>query len=93
MAWKRVIRNGDGVKTELNRTLVFLLYDADGVCDTSVLHTLRGFRPFVENILVVVNGSLQASSLEAVRAIADDVLERDNVGFAGFPNLLYFYGV
>jgi hypothetical protein len=94
VAWKRVIRNGVGVKTELNRTLVFLLYDADGVCDTSVLHTLRGFRPFVENILVVVNGSLQASSLEAVRAIADDVLERDNVGFdvGAYRDALEFLG-
>lgn len=64
-----------------SRALVFLLYDADGICDESTLHTLRGFRPHVDLLLVVSNGALEPQSRAAVSAIADVVLERDNVGF------------
>ncbi len=67
--------------SEHSRALVFLLYDPDGICDNSVLDTLMGFRPFVDTILVVVNGLLKPDSLEAVQNIADRVLERPNMGY------------
>lgn len=63
------------------RALAFLLYDPEGLCDQSTLRTLEGFRPFIEHLLVVSNGALQRESRDAVAAIADDVIERDNVGF------------
>ena len=63
------------------RALVFLLYDPEGICDPSVIHTLKGFRPFVEEILVVSNGYLQPESRSAVAKVADQVLERPNTGY------------
>ncbi len=63
------------------RVLTFLLYDPQGVCDESTLYTLRGFRPFVDHLLVVSNGELQADSRTKVAEIADELLERDNKGY------------
>ena len=66
---------------EKSRALAFLLYDPDGICDESTLHTLRGFRPFVDHMFVVSNGPLQEESRQRVAEIADEVLERDNIGY------------
>ena len=80
--------------SDFRRALVFLLYDADGLCDESVLDTLKGFRPYVESILVVVNGSLRPGALKAVTAVADRVLERPNVGYdvGAYRDALELYG-
>lgn len=65
----------------MRRFLIFLLYDPDGFVDDAVLHTLRGFRPHVEFIYVVVNGYLQEASRAQLQEVVDEVHERDNVGF------------
>jgi rhamnosyltransferase len=69
------------VDTNLNRVLVFLLYDPDGIADQSVVQTLRGFRPLVKRIIVVVNGDLTDASRVDLLAVADDVVQRENRGF------------
>lgn len=65
----------------MRRYLIFLLYDPEGYVDDAVLHTLRGFRPQVERILVVSNGYLQEESARRLEGVADEVLERENIGF------------
>jgi rhamnosyltransferase len=60
---------------------VFLLYDADGICDESVLRVVRALRPHAARFVVVANGGLIASGLSLLEAIADDVIERPNTGF------------
>lgn len=65
----------------MRRHLVFLHYDPEGHVDTAVLHTLRGFRPHVEKIFVVVNGFLDDESRGRLDSVADEVMERENVGF------------
>ena len=65
----------------MRRFLVFLHYDPDGYVDEAVLHTLRGLRPHVARILVVVNGHLQAESRARLSAEVDEVFERENVGY------------
>lgn len=65
----------------MRRFLVFLLYDPDGFVDSAVLHTLRGLQPHVEQIFVVVNGYLQDESRERLGEVADEIFERDNIGF------------
>lgn len=65
----------------MRRFVFFLFYDPDGYVDSAVLHTLNGLRPHAEHIMVVSNGFLQAESRERLAAAADEVFERENVGF------------
>lgn len=65
----------------MRRHLVFLHYDPEGYVDNAVLHTLRGFRPHVEKIFVVVNGFLDEQSRQRLDGVADEVMERENIGF------------
>lgn len=65
----------------MRRFLVFLLYDPDGFVDNAVLHTLAGLRDHVEHIFVVVNGFLQEESRDRLTPFADEIFERENVGF------------
>lgn len=69
------------LRSDPRRALVFLLYDPDGLCDESTLHTIEGFRQSVELLFVVSNGALDADSRSRLTEIADVVLERENIGY------------
>ena len=65
----------------MERLCIYFLYDVSGVVDRYVVNVLRGMRPHVANLLVVSNGKLQADGIQALQAVADDVIVRENTGF------------
>lgn len=62
------------------RAAIYLFHDPQGRVDSYVLTALASLRPFVQQILLVSNGPLQPSSRQALAAVTDDVLERENTG-------------
>lgn len=63
------------------RIIVYLLYDARGLVDDYVPYKLERLRPFADRILVVVNGALTDAGRATLEGVADDVLQRENVGY------------
>jgi lipopolysaccharide biosynthesis protein len=63
------------------RIAFYLFFDESGCVDEYVTVALRAFRRHVDRLVVVSNGRPDAAGLDALRAAADDVLIRDNVGY------------
>ena len=63
------------------RIAIYLFFDEAGVVDPYVTVALRAFREHVDRLVVVSNGRPDSAGLRELRAVADDVLVRDNVGF------------
>lgn len=62
------------------RLLIFFLYDPEGLCDASTLHTLKELRPNFNRVVAVSNGMLDGNSHGQVSELVDELLERDNEG-------------
>lgn len=65
----------------MRRVAFYLFFDPHGQVDGYVLHTLRHLRAHAEHIFVVSNAGLDDAGRDALRGVADQVWERDNVGF------------
>lgn len=65
----------------MRRVLFFLYYDPKGMVDTSVLHTLQGFRPHAEEIVVISNGDLTTAAATALGNASDQLIVRENTGY------------
>lgn len=65
----------------MRRALIFLYFDPQGEVDDSTLHTIEGFRPLMDRILVVSNGELSSGAAARFNSVADDLLVRENTGF------------
>jgi lipopolysaccharide biosynthesis protein len=65
----------------MRRVIFYLLYDPRGQVDDYVIHKLEALRPHAEHIFVVSNSVLQPAGAERLRAVADTVWQRENVGF------------
>jgi len=63
------------------RIAIYLFYDEAGTVDPYVTAALHAFREHVDRLVVVSNGRPDAAGLRELRAAADDVLVRENVGF------------
>jgi rhamnosyltransferase len=63
------------------RLLIYFFYDQDGIVDRYVSCVLNDMKKNVTDILFVSNGKLEEKSYDAVAKIADEILERENVGF------------
>ncbi|SFC38550.1 rhamnosyltransferase [Nocardioides terrae] len=65
----------------MRRIAFYHFYDARPQVDEFVTHHLRALRGHAARIVVVANCALDPVSRERLAAVADDVWERDNIGF------------
>jgi rhamnosyltransferase len=65
---------------EARRAIIYLFYDRDGIVDDYIPYKLERLRAHAEYILVVVNGQLDPAQAAKLEAVADTVLQRENVG-------------
>ena len=63
-----------------SRAVVYVIYDRRGRIEDFVLHALRGLREHADRIVAVVNGELLPEGRARLAEVADDVLQRENVG-------------
>ncbi len=64
----------------MNRLMIYFFYDKDGIVDEYVSFFLKKFRPFCNEICVVVNGCLTEASCANLESMVDKVLIRGNNG-------------
>lgn len=65
----------------MKRIAFYLFWDGDGIVDRYVPYCLEKLREHVEHIVVISNGPLTAAGRRALESAADDVWERENIGF------------
>ncbi|WP_314646497.1 rhamnan synthesis F family protein [uncultured Microbacterium sp.] len=63
------------------RLLIYVVYDRRGEVEDYIPYALTALREFCDQILVVSNGPLTPTGRTALEAVADEVLERENIGF------------
>lgn len=63
------------------RLLIYFFYDKDGIVDRYVPTILADMKKNVTKTLFVSNGTLTDASRASVSPYADEILERENVGF------------
>ena len=69
------------LSSDSKRALFYLFYDPRGIVDEYVPYKLERLRKHAENIVVIVNGALTGEGRAALEGVADEVWERENVGF------------
>ena len=60
---------------------LFLFFDRDGIVDDYVLFLLKELRSVLTELIVIVNGSVNEAGFQALDAVADSVVIRENEGF------------
>ncbi|MDQ4215373.1 rhamnan synthesis F family protein [Microbacterium sp. ASV81] len=63
------------------RVIFYLFYDHEGRVDDYIPYKLERLRPFAEHIFVIVNGFVTDEGRAKLEAVADEVWQRENVGF------------
>ncbi|MGP6171519.1 rhamnan synthesis F family protein [Microbacterium sp. A204] len=78
----------------MKRIAFYLFWEKDGSVDRYVSYCLEKLREHVEHIVVVSNGPLSEAGRETLERVADDVWERENVGFDvwGYKDALERFG-
>lgn len=78
----------------MKRLFIYSFYDNDGIVDDYVPCFLEKFKPYCEEILTVVNGSLSDEGRKKLEENSTVVFERENVGFdsAGFKFVIEHLG-
>ncbi|MDD3277368.1 MAG: rhamnan synthesis F family protein [Lachnospiraceae bacterium] len=81
-------------KDKIRRCAIFLFFDKDGVVDDYIPHMLEDMRTSVEYILVISNGFVNCEGLRKLKAAADDVYCRANLGLdvGGYREGLFYLG-
>lgn len=67
--------------SKTKRCAISFFYDPDGVLDDYMVFLLTSMRPFVEKLMFVVNGELDAPSRAKIALIVDEIVIRENAGF------------
>lgn len=65
----------------MKRIAFYLFWDKDGVVDRYIPYCLEKLREHVEHIVVVSNGPISEGGRAELERVADEVWERDNLGF------------
>lgn len=65
----------------MKRIAFYLFWDKDGRVDRYVSYCLEKLREHVEHVVVVSNGPLDDAGRAELERVADDVWERENLGF------------
>jgi lipopolysaccharide biosynthesis protein len=63
------------------RLVIYLVFDPRGDVDRYVPYKLERLRPLSQRMVVVSNGPLNPAGRKSLEDVADDVWERENVGF------------
>ncbi len=67
--------------TTPKRLVLFLFYDAQGIVDSYIPYMLKDIQKNANRIMVVSNGAMTKQSKDALAGIADEIFERENVGY------------
>lgn len=67
--------------TGAKRVIFYLLYDARGTVDDYIPYKLARLRECADHIVVICNGGVNQAGFGVLQSVADEVWERDNVGF------------
>lgn len=79
----------------VKRLLVYFFWDADGVVDDYVIHSLKALGEYSSSVAVVVNGEVNAEGYRKLRSASNHLIIRENVGLdawaykAAFDHLGY----
>ncbi len=79
----------------INRLLVYFFWDADGIVDDYVIHSLKALGEHSSEIVVVVNGEVNTRGYRKLRSVSNKLIIRENVGLdawaykAAFDHLGY----
>lgn len=78
----------------MKRIAFYLFWDKEGIVDRYIPYCLEKLREHVEHLVVISNGPVSESGLVALKGVADEVWERDNVGFdvGGYKESLERFG-
>ena len=63
------------------RAIFYLYYDPRGVVDEYIPYKLSRLRKHADHIVVICNGAPNAEGRERLESVADEVWERENIGF------------
>ena len=80
----------------INRIAIFIFYDKQGIVDDYVPYFLEKLKPFVNNLIVVVNGELTPVGGKKLKSITKNVFVRENIGYepGAIKDVLFkFYGM
>lgn len=64
----------------MKRIAIAFFYDANGIVDDYMINLVNSLKPFVERTIFVSNGNLATVSLNKVKQITSDIIERPNEG-------------
>ena len=78
----------------MKRLMIYFVYDKDGIVDDYIPYFLKSFKPFCEEICVVVNGLLTNDSKKVLEENCNTLLMRENVGFdsGAYKHAIEYYG-
>ena len=65
----------------MRRLIFYVFFDPHGRVDDCVLYLLERLREHAEHICVISNSELDTANRKRLAGVADNVLERENVGF------------
>lgn len=65
----------------MRRLLIYFIYDQQGIVDDYIFYALQKLHPHMDRITVVSNGKLCEKAKQELSCVADQILERENVGF------------
>ena len=68
-------------KQKVKRYGIYVFYDRNGIADEYNDVFLSGLKDVVTDLLVICNGSVNEEGMRRFRAIADEVIQRKNVGY------------
>ena len=91
---KTTLTSPKALSANPRRVIFYLLYDPQGKVDDFVVYALEHLRPFAETLVVIVNGDLTPDGRSRLERVADEVMQRDNVGFdvGGYAEALERFG-
>lgn len=82
------------MRSPVKRIAFYLFWDSEGVVDRYIPYCLEKLREHVEHVVVIANGPVSPSGRAELERVADEVWERDNVGFdvGGYQEALGRFG-
>lgn len=68
----------------MKRVALFFMYDKYGVVDNYIVYLLQDIKNNVDELVTIVNGSLNEQGIETLGKLSDKVIYRSNTGFDVF---------
>ena len=69
------------LSTDVKRVIFYLYYDPRGIVDEYIPYKLKRLRKHADHIVVICNGAPNAEGKARLETVADEVWERENIGF------------